>query len=84
MLPRDLKLLVRYVHTICKRWNVNDFTLRTHTCGEVRLDHQGNLKLSIYEKFKLIITVSKLSNVFLKFGPSCMKGDYLEQYFDVY
>ncbi|VDN84934.1 unnamed protein product [Brugia pahangi] len=30
-----------------RRWSVNDFTLRTHTCGELRVGHE-NQKVTLY------------------------------------
>lgn len=42
MLRRELLLLCRCKpRYAARRWCVNDFTLRTHTCGELRIGHEG-------------------------------------------
>uniref|UniRef100_A0A1I8EQU0 AA_TRNA_LIGASE_II domain-containing protein n=1 Tax=Wuchereria bancrofti TaxID=6293 RepID=A0A1I8EQU0_WUCBA len=45
-MPRLLSLRDRAFFT-ARRWSVNDFTLRTHTCGELRVGHE-NQKVTLY------------------------------------
>ncbi|KAK6108040.1 tRNA synthetases class II (D K and N) family protein [Brugia pahangi] len=49
MMPRlQLFLLLRdRAFFTARRWSVNDFTLRTHTCGELRVGHE-NQKVTLY------------------------------------
>nr|CRZ23185.1 Bm15491 [Brugia malayi] len=48
MLRLQLFLLLRdRAFFTTRRWSVNDFTLRTHTCGELRVGHE-NQKVTLY------------------------------------
>lgn len=51
MLRFRLLLLLRGKgFSIARRFSVNDFTLRTHTCGELRVGHESSFILFYFSK----------------------------------